>query len=382
MRSRADVVIVGGGVMGISLAYHLARLGFEYVVVLEREAMLGQGSTGKCAGGIRQQFSTEVNIRLAMGSVRAFERFQEEFEVDPEFRQNGYLFLATTEKDAASFRQNVALQRSLGLKVDVLSPQQTKDLVPALNVADLVLATYCATDGYADPHSVLQGFARGARHLGAEIELGTEARGIEMENGRVRAVVTQRGRIDTPLVVDAAGPWTAEVSGMVGVDLPVRPYRRQIFVTNPFLSIPARTPMVIDFAPSFYFRKEGPGILMGMTDDSEPSSFDTHVSWDFLTQVVEKAIHRAPVLGDAGVMDGWGGLYEVTPDDNPILGPLPEVGGFWCMGGFSGQGFMLSPAVGRAMAQLILTGRSDIDLSSLGIARFRQGREHRETRVV
>lgn len=223
MRSTADVVIIGGGVMGISLAYHLARLGSKHIMVLEREAALGQGSTGKCAGGIRQQFSTEVNVRLAVESVRTFERFDEEFDVDPGFRQNGYLFLASTEKDASSFRENVALQRSLGLNVDVLSPQQTQDLVPALNTADLITATHCATDGYADPHSVLQGFARAARRLGVEIELDTEATAIERRNGRVRAAVTQRGRIDTPLIVDAAGPWTAEVSRMVGVDVPVRP---------------------------------------------------------------------------------------------------------------------------------------------------------------
>lgn len=382
MRSTADVVIIGGGVIGIGTAYFLAKLGGKDIVVLEREAMLGLGSTGKCAGGIRQQFSSEVNVRLAMESVRFFENFQTELDADPEFRQRGYLFLATTPADAASFRQNVALQRGLGLQVDILTAQQVKDVVPALNVDDVLLATYCPTDGYADPHGVLQGLAKGARRLGVEICLDTAATSIELSQGRVSAVVTNKGRIATRVVVACAGPWLASVGRMVGIDLPVLPYRRQIFVTNPFSAIPDPLPMVIDFSPSFYFRKEGPGILMGMTDDAEPTSFNTHASWDFLTQVVEKAIQRAPVLEQAGFMDGWGGLYEVTPDDNPILGPLPEVEGFFCAGGFSGHGFMLGPATGRAMAQLILHGHSDVDISSLGIARLREGRVHREKQVI
>ena len=382
MRTTADVVIIGGGVIGTSIAYHLAKMGAQNTVVLERESMLGMGSTGKCAGGIRQQFSTEVNIRLSMESVRFFENFREELDADPEFRQNGYLFLATTEEEVTAFQQNVALQRSLGLKVEILSPPEAKDLVPALNVEDVLLATYCPTDGYADPHSVLQGFAKGARRLGVDMCTDTEATAIELKAGKVRAVATNQGRIETPVVVDAAGPWLAIVGRMAGIELPVLPYRRQIFVTHPFPAIPDPVPMVIDFQPSFYFRKEGPGILMGMTDNEEPSSFNTHVDWDFLAQVVEKAIHRAPILEQAGFMDGWGGLYAVTPDDNPILGPLPELEGFICAGGFSGHGFMLAPATGRAIAELILEGQSTVDISALSINRLREGREFREEQVI
>lgn len=382
MRSTADVVIIGGGVIGTSIAYHLATLGAQDILVLEKEPMLGMGSTGKCAGGVRQQFSTAINIRLAMESVRFFERLHQEMGADPEFRQHGYLFLATTEEDATTFRQNVALQSSLGLDVDILSPSEAKELVPALNVDDVLLATYCPTDGYADPHSVLQAFAKGARHLGVEIRTATEATGIRLEGSRVDAVITNQGAIETPIVVNAAGPWLASIARLVGIDLPVVPYRRQIFVTNPFPAIPAPVPMVIDFQPSFYFRKEGPGILMGMTDDAEPSSFNTHVDWDFLELVVEKAVHRAPVLAQAGFMDGWGGLYAVTPDDNPILGPLPEIEGFFCAGGFSGHGFMQSPAVGRVLAELILRGQAEPDIFALSIHRLREGREFREERVV
>jgi sarcosine oxidase subunit beta len=382
MRSTADVVIIGGGVIGTSIAYHLAKMGAQGVLVLEKESMLGTGSTGKCAGGIRQQFSTAVNIRLAMESVRFFERFQQELGADPEFRQYGYLFLATTAEDATTFRQNVALQSSLGLDVYTLTADEAKDLVPACNVDDVLLATYCASDGYADPHSVLQAFAKGARQLGVEICTATEVTGIRLKGNRMDAVITNRGAIETPIVVNAAGPWLASVARLAGIDLPVVPYRRQIFVTNPFPAIPDPVPMVIDFEPSFYFRKEGPGILMGMTDDEEPPSFNTHVDWDFLEQVVEKAVHRAPVLAQAGFMDGWGGLYAVTPDDNPILGPLPEIEGFFCAGGFSGHGFMQSPAVGRVLAELILRGHAEPDISALSIHRLREGREFREARVI
>jgi sarcosine oxidase subunit beta len=382
MHGTADVVVIGGGVIGTSIAYHLARMGADNIVLLEKEPILGMGSTGKCAGGIRQQFSTAINVQLAMESVRFFERFHQELGVDPDFRQYGYLFLASTEADARDFRDNVSLQRQLGLEVDILSPQEAKRLVPPLNVDDVILATYCSTDGYADPHSVLQGFAKGARRLGIEIQTGMEVTSIEVSAGRIRSVVTSAGTISTPTVVDAAGPWIAEVARMVGIELPVRPYRRQIFVTEPFAAIPERVPMVIDFAPSFYFRREGPGVLMGMTDAEEPSSFNTHVSWEFLAKVVEQALHRAPVLAQAGIMEGWGGLYAITPDDNPILGIVPEVEGFICAGGFSGHGFMLAPATGRAIAELILTGRSAQDISPLSIHRLREGRQFREERVI
>ncbi len=382
MRSTADVVIIGGGVIGTSIAYHLARMGAHDIVLLEKEPILGAGSTGKCAGGIRQQFSTAVNVKLAMESVHFFERFREELDVDPDFRQYGYLFLATTEADARDFRGNVNLQRQLGLQVDILSPQEAKRLIPPLNVDDVILATYCSTDGYADPHAVAQGFAKGARRLGVDIQTGMEVTDIEVSADRIRAVVIGTRKINTPTVVDAAGPWIAEVARMVGIGLPVRPYRRQIFVTEPFAAIPERVPMVIDFAPSFYFRREGPGVLMGMTDAEEPSSFNTHVDWAFLAKVAEQAMHRAPVLAQAGIMEGWGGLYAVTPDDNPILGWIPEVEGFVCAGGFSGHGFMLAPATGKAIAELLLTGRSLQDVSPLTIHRFREGHEFREERVV
>jgi len=361
----AEVVIVGGGVMGGSTAYHLARRGVRPVIILERD-QLASGSTSLSAGGIRYQFSSETNVRIMLESVPVFERFAEEFDTEIDFRQDGYLFLATTAETWADFQANVALQRRLGVPTRLL-----------------IGGTFCPKDGYADPYSVAMGFARKARELGALISEKTEVTGVSMEGGRVTGVETPKGRIATPVVVNVAGAWSAQVGRMVGVDLPVKPYRRQIFVTHPFDALPQRIPMIIDFEPSFYFRREGPGILMGMTDKDEPSSFNTNVDWDFLAQVVEKAVHRAPLLERAGFMRGWGGLYAVTPDDNPIIGKdVGGVEGFYCAVGFSGHGFMQSPAVGRILADLITTGDAGLDLSEFRLERFARGEGVGEKRVI
>jgi len=379
---KADVVIIGGGVMGTSTAYHLAKRGCRGVVVLEKD-LIASGSTGKCAGGIRQQFSTESNIRMAMESVRFFERFAEELETEIDFRQYGYLFLATTEEDWEDFKANVALQRALGLGVDLLSPAEIGEMAPYLYLDDVIGGTFCPTDGYADPHSVAMGFAKGARRLGVTIYEKTEALDIKVKGGKVEGVVTDKGEIATPVVVNVAGPWAAQVGRMAGVELPVKPYRRQIFVTAPFEDLPERLPMVIDFAPSFYFRREGPGILMGMTDKDEPPSFNTNVDWNFLTKVVERAVYRAPVLERAGFMDGWAGLYAITPDDNPIIGrDVGGVEGFYCAVGFSGHGFMQSPAVGRILADLITGHEVGVDLRPFALERFEMEEMVGEKRVI
>jgi sarcosine oxidase subunit beta len=382
MIEKANVVIIGGGVMGTSTAYHLAKRGCKDVVLVEKD-QLASGSTGLSAGGIRLQFSIESNIRLSMESLQVFERFAEEFETEIDFRQHGYLFLATDPKDWAEFQANVAVQQRMGVPVHLLSPQEIGNMGPYLCLDDVLGGTFCPRDGYADPYSVAMGFAKQARHLGVSIREEMEALDIKVSKGKVKAVVTNQGEIATPVVVNVAGPWAAQVGRMVGLELPVVPYRRQVFVTAPFDELPKQIPMIIDFAPSFYFRREGASILMGMTDEDEPPSFNTNFDLAFLVKVGEKAAYRAPVLDRADFMRGWGGLYSITPDDNPVIGKdVGGIEGFYCAVGFSGHGFQQSPAVGRILTDLITSGQTDLDLSPFRFERFRAEEMTGERRVV
>jgi sarcosine oxidase subunit beta len=380
-KSTADVAIIGGGIMGASTAYHLARRGCSSVVILEKD-LLAQASTGLSAGGIRQQFSHPANIRLSQEAVRVFERFEEEFGVDMEFRQVGYLFLAQSEEVWEEFLTNVEVQRQYGVPVEALSPEEIKHRWPYLNVEDLRGGTFCGEDGYADPYMAAMGFANAARRMGVRIEEQTRVTSIRIEDGQVRGVETTRGPISAPVVVDVAGPWAGEVARMAGFDLPAAPYRRQVFMTQAFEAIPKPVPMILDIEPAFYFRGEGPGVLMGMSDPDEPSSFNLNVDYAFMEQVIEAAIHRAPILEDCEILRGWGGLYAITPDDNPIIGPLPGAEGLFCAIGFSGHGFQQSPTVGRILSELIVDGRTDFDLSPFAHDRFGKVKGKGETRVV
>jgi sarcosine oxidase subunit beta len=380
-KSTARVAIIGGGIMGASTAYYLARKGCTDVVMLEKD-LLAQASTGLSAGGIRQQFSHPANIRLSQEAVRVFERFEEEFDVDVEFRQVGYLFLAQSEEVWQEFLTNVEIQRQLGVPVEVLSPAEIKYRWPYLNVDDLQGGTFCGEDGYADPYMAAMGFANAARRLGVRIEEQTRVTAIRIEAGRVQGVETTGGPIVAPAVIDVAGPWGGEVARMAGVDLPVEPYRRQVFMTQAFDPIPKPVPMILDIEPAFYFRGEGPGVLMGMSDPDEPSSFSTNVDYHFLERVIEAAMHRAPLLEEAEILRGWGGLYAITPDDNPIIGPLPGAEGLFCAIGFSGHGFQQAPTVGRILSELILDGRTGFDLSPFRHDRFEKLSGRAETRVV
>lgn len=380
-KSTAEVAIIGGGIMGASTAYHLAKRGCTDVIILEKD-LLAQASTGLSAGGIRQQFSHPANIRLSQEAVRVFERFEEEFGVDMEFRQVGYLFLAQSEDTWAEFLDNVEIQRRHNVPVEVLSPDEIKYRWPYLNVEDLRGGTFCPEDGYADPYMAAMGFANAARRLGVRIEEQTEVTGVHIEGGAVRGVETTRGPVSAPVVVDVAGPWGGVVSAMAGYDLPVEPVRRQVFVTAAFDAIPKPIPMILDIEPAFYFRGEGPGVLMGMSDPNEAPSFNTNVDYTFMEEVIDAAIHRAPILEECQINRGWGGLYAVTPDDNPIIGTLPGAAGFFCAIGFSGHGFQQAPTVGRIMSELILNGETRFDISPFAYDRFDRVLTKGETRVV
>ncbi len=377
----AEVVIAGGGVMGCSLAYHLAQRGVD-VLLLER-GQLGSGSTARNAGGVRQQFSTEVNVRIQMRSVRMLERFEAEVGVPADFHQVGYLILLTGAEQAAQFRGLLEMWHRLGLtEARWLDPDGARELVPALTVEDVLGATFCPTDGIASPDAVTMGYAGAARRLGARLREGAEVIGIDLVAGRIAGVRTSVGAVATPVLFNCAGPWAGAVGRLAGLDIPVQPYRRHIWVTDHVPEVPRRSPMTVDFATTFYFHPEGDGLLFGMSDREDPPTFSTETNPAFMERVIETALHRLPALERAGIRAAWAGLYEVTPDHQAILGPVAEVGGFWCACGFSGHGFMQAPAAGDLLAQLFVEGRSEVDLSELGHDRFAAGNLKAEKNVI
>lgn len=379
----AEVVIIGGGVMGASTAYHLALRGCQDVLLLERESFLGMEATGKCAGGIRYQFGTEINVRLSQLSLPMLDRFEEELGQPIDLHYCGYLFLLTNAEDVAVFQQNVEMQRRLGAETEWLTPDEIADIAPLLDLEDVIAGTFNPGDGLADPNGVVQGYASGARRQGARLLTDVSVTDILVEGGRVRGVATDQGEIAAPVVVNAAGPWAGEVGRMAGVDIPIVPVRRQIVVTSPLPDIPPDFPFIIDFAKSLYFHREGPGILTGMSNPDEIVSFDQSLDQDWELVHMEAAMKRLPVLEKAGLASHWAGLYENSPDAHPILGRIPQVEGFYCVGGFSGHGFQHGPVCGLLLAEEILDGKAHtLDISQLDLARFSEGREIVEYNVV
>ncbi|HUQ41880.1 MAG TPA: FAD-binding oxidoreductase [Candidatus Limnocylindrales bacterium] len=377
----ADVVIIGGGVIGASIAYHLTTKGVTDVVVLERDT-LGSGSTSRNAGGVRLQFSTEVNVRLSQRSLPRLERFEQELGVDPEFKQVGYLFLVTTDRDASAFERSLALWSRLDVPARRLDAAEVHELFPEIRVDDVRFATYCAKDGHLDPTSLLNGYVARARDAGVRFREGAAATSIDRANGRVSGVRTASEQIATRTVVNAAGPWAAQVGGMVEVELPITPLRRQIFVTDPVDGLDRDFPLTVEMATGFYFHRESGGVLMGMADPADKAGLDDSVNWDFLPTIVERALDRMPALEKANVKTGWAGFYEDTPDKHPILGHVAAVPGFLCAAGFSGHGLMHAPAAGEAIAELIVDGKSSLDISALSFDRFARGDLIREHNVI
>jgi sarcosine oxidase subunit beta len=367
----AQVVVIGGGVHGLSTAYHLAKRGLKDVVVLEKEPQLASGSTGLSAGGIRKQFSTEVNVRMSAYSAGCIERFEEEMGADPGFFQVGYLFLLSTKEDVALFEESVALQNRLGVDTEWLTPQDVLDRWPFFNAEDILAATYNATDGYGDPYGLAMGYATQARRLGAKILLEVEATDIDVAGGRVRGVQTTEGPIATEMVVNTSGPHAHLVGEMAGVKLPAHPYRRHVLATAPFPQLASNAPFTIDFHCSWYFRPEGPGLISGMSNPDQPPGFDLTVDQEWLFNVIEHGVFRVPLFEEARIMRSWAGLYSITPDSQPIMGTIPGLEGFVCAVGWSGHGFMMAPASGLALSEIILDGAPQtFDIGDFSVTRF------------
>jgi len=378
----AEVLIIGGGVMGASIAYHLAVRGVKGVVLLEREQFFGQGATGRCAGGVRYQFATEVNVRLSLESLPMLERFEEEIGQAIDYRKCGYLFVLTRPQDVQVFRHNMEMQNRLGVETIWLEGDEIRRRLPMMRLEDVLGGTFHAKDGLVDPNSVVMGYIAAAQRLGVKALSGVEVVGLEVKSGRIQGARTSAGFISAPVVINAAGPWAGLVGKMAGVDIPITPLRRQWFTTTPLPEIPADFPFVIDFAQSLYFHREGQGLLIGMSNPNEKPGFDQSVDPEWELVNLEAAIARMPLLEKAGLASHWAGLYEVTPDAHPIYGKTP-LEGFYVCAGFSGHGFMHGPISGKLMAEILLDGKAHtVDVSMLDLARFEEGRLIREYNVV
>ncbi|HLJ59989.1 MAG TPA: FAD-dependent oxidoreductase [bacterium] len=379
----ADVLIIGGGIIGLSIAYHLARAGGSggracRIVVFERASQVGTGSTAKATGGIRHQFSTEVNVRLTQLSLPAFSRFEEEMGEPVDLVQHGYLFLTAQERVAETMRRGVALQQRLGVPSRWLSPDDVRAVFPAVRTDDLVGGTFCPLDGSANPYGAVQGYLRRCRDLGVRVRPDEEVTAIDVRAGRVAGVRTARGACAGPVVVNAAGPRARDVAAMVGVDLPVAPYRRQVFVMTPLPELGSGRPLTVDLDTGWYLHQDRAGALYtGGTDKDSRPGFDEVVDWDGFDTVAQAALARVPAMVGARVVRGYAGIRSLTPDHHAILGLVPAPEGFYLANGFSGHGFMHAPAVGRLLAEIILDGGArSLDVTPLSLARFAQGTRH------
>jgi sarcosine oxidase subunit beta len=383
----ADVVLIGGGIVGSSIAYHLVAAGCKNVLVLERETAQGKGSTGKSMGGVRAQFSTPVNIQMSLYSIPFYASFEERLGYPCDYRPQGYLFCANNEKRFAYLRTNYEKQVAMGLKnVRLVAAEEIRSLFPQLRADDIVGGSFCSTDGFVDPNSVMVGFMTWACEHGATLWKNASVTGITRKsNDGSFEVATTRDVIATRTVVNCAGAWAAPIAKMVGIDLPVEPLRRMLVPTEPFDQFPHTAPMIIDMSNGFHFRPESRGFLLAWNDPEEIPGYKTDFEPRFIEKILTRAADRVPVFENVAVNPkrAWAGLYEMTPDHHPILGESPEVPGFFLANGFSGHGVMHSPATGKILSDLILTGKTDlIDATLLNCARFAEGRTIHETAVL
>ena len=382
----ADVVIVGGGIVGSSIAYHLTEAGCTNVLVVERETHQGKGSTGKSMGGVRAQFATPVNIQMSLYSIPFYASFDERLGHPAGYKPQGYLFVATSERHLEYLRTNQQKQKALGLKTArMVTAEEIRSMFPQLRSDDIVGGSFCSTDGFVDPYSAMVGFMARAAESGARLWRNTEVTAIHADSPGVTGVETTRGPVATRTVVNAAGPWAAQVAKLAGVELPVEPLRRMLVPTEPFDQFPHSAPMIIDMSTGFHFRPEALGFLLAWNDPEETPGFKTDFEPGFIEKVLTRAAGRVPCFENLAVNPkrAWAGLYEMTPDHHPILGPVAKVPGFFLANGFSGHGVMHAPATGKILADLILHKKCDlVDTRLLALDRYREGRLIEETAVL
>jgi len=381
----AEIVIIGGGIVGASIAYHLTAAGCKDVLVLERETAQGKGSTGKSMGGVRAQFATPVNITMSRYSIPFYASFEERLGHPSGYRPQGYLFCATNEKHLAYLRDNHAKQLEAGLKnAEIVTAEYIQRKFPQLRADDIIGGSFCPTDGFVDPYSAMIGFMTWAVQHGATLWKNAEVISIvRKDSGFV--VETTKGSISAHVVVNCAGAWAAAIAKMVGIDLPVEPLRRMLVPTEPFDGFPHTAPMIIDMSNGFHFRPEGRGFLLAWNDPAETPGYKTDFDEAFVEKILTRAADRVPVFENVAVNPkrAWAGLYEMTPDHHPILGPISGVPGLFLANGFSGHGVMHAPATGKILSDLILHGKTDlIDPTLLDLSRFTEGRMIQETAIL
>ncbi len=382
MKTNYDAIIIGGGIAGLAIAFNLAKMNYGDILVLEKEMFVGSGATAKCAGGIRAQFSSKVNVEVSLKSIEIFEHFEDISGEPALYDQVGYMFVLTDEATLPPYLEAAAMQRSLGLDIQIFGPDDVKKIAPPVRTDDVIKATFHKRDGLGDPHEFLQGYFRACKKHGVDIVTEAEVKEISVEHGKVTGVKTPDHAFAAPLVINAAGPYCGKVGEMAGIEVPVQPYRRQIVTTGQLEFIPATMPMVVDVSSGLYCHKESKGLLMGWADKDVPPSFDESQDPDYNDTILMKALDRLPQLETAEVANSWAGLYESTPDHHAIIGFHDNIEGFFTIGGFSGHGFMHAPGAGLVAAELIAGKTPSIDISRLAPNRFAKGPVEEEVNVI
>ena len=365
----AECVVIGGGVIGVSCAFHLAEAGVD-VLLVERGG-LGEGSTAKAAGGVRSSFTSRVNVELGLRGLAAYSAFSERFGVEIDFRRDGYLYLLADPAEVTAIGHCAELQREYGVRSHLLTPAEAKGVLPLLETDGVVSALWSPDDAKATPDAVVRGYARAARTCGATLRTGVEVTGIERDGDTLTGVNTAAGFVRTGAVVCAAGAWSGRIGELAGLDLPVRPFRRQVVFTGPVPGLPERVPLTIELPSAFYFHREGAGLAMSFSEDDGFPGFDSHYeAGEWLPRLAELAGRRVPAVLDAGIRTAWAGLYEMTPDRNQIIGESVLLSRFFYATGFSGHGFQMGPATGELIRDLYLGREPAVDITELDVRRF------------